>query len=134
MDKSYSPKGSTAPFVDANTAIFISLDKTDLVNKAHMNDTIHIIDYLVNVGGSPRHSLTFNGYNNDPRDVWNIPECVAFCKRVMIEVPRFLRLVDVSTFRVLLLSTAVHVNGEWRVNSAWASVLPDYQRYTISRK
>jgi len=120
--------------VNPNDAVFIIVDKADMSDRKKMREVYLTCELVSVAGGPPRHQLLFHGYDEDPRPVYHIPECIAVCQRIMLDVPGFLKVAGKDTFGVLLLSTAVQKGDEWVVNPAWASVLPDYDKYVLDRK
>jgi hypothetical protein len=120
--------------IDKGTAVFLVVNKVDFPHKDRLNDTIALCEELASIGGLPRHSLSFDGYLDDTREVWEIPECVAFFYRVLREVPHFLKVADKDTFASILYATAVKEGNKWKVNPAWAPVLPNYEKIDLQRE
>lgn len=119
--------------IDKNTAAFLILAKQDLSDKKKMREFYKTCELLALAGGPPRHELMFDGYNDDPRRIYQIPECLAVCNRIMTDVPQFIKVASDTTFTVLLNATAVKKQGTWIVNPAWATVLPNYKSIVVTR-
>jgi hypothetical protein len=119
--------------IQPNDAVFLILPKQDLGNKEKMQDVFKSIELIIQAGGQPRHQLMFDGYNDDPRRIYQIPEAVAVCQRIMLETPAFIKFVGAETFTTLLMCTSIKRSGKWVVNPAWATVLPDYDQYELGR-
>ena len=120
--------------IKSNDAVFIIVDKSDMMDHNKMQDIYFTCEVVSRAGGKPRHQLMFHGYNDDPRPVYHIPECVAVCQRIMLDIPQFIKVVANDTFVTLLMSTAIQKDGKWVVNPTWAPVLPDYAEYVLVRK
>jgi hypothetical protein len=120
--------------IDKNTAVLLVINKDDFPFQNRLNESIVMLEDLAQIGGVPRHSLTFDGYGDDPREVWEIPECIAFFFRILREVPQFLRVADADTFATILYGTAIKEDGKWKVNPAWAPILPNYEKINLQRK
>ena len=119
--------------IDKNTAALMILAKEDLTNKERMQEFYKNCEMLAAAGGAPRHELMFDGYNEDPRRIYQIPECAAVCQRIMMDIPQLIKVVSQTTFAVLLNSTAVKRHGRWVVNPAWAPVVPNYKSFVLIR-
>lgn len=112
--------------IDADTVLYMVVDQADLVNPAHMEAIFATFEQAIAAGGPARHNLSFHGYERDAREVWEIPECVDVCHRVLAECPGLLKVLDEGSRAVLLFATArrAPVLG-WKVNPAWRTVLGD---------
>lgn len=114
-------------------AIFLILHRVDLENRPKMQQFYVAVEMLAKAGGVPRHQLMFDGYNQDPRRIYQIPEAVAVCQRIMMETPSFIKVVGNDTLATLLMCTAVKKDDKWVPNPAWATVMPDVDKYELGR-
>lgn len=87
------------------------------------DDPMLTLKKLARESNKPNHNFLFHGYDEDPREVKDIPECQVFCKRVMRECPEFINVATEHTVAVLLYGTALRLfNGECQIHPAWEAV------------
>lgn len=72
-----------------------SLEKTDI--KAIRNYFIYSHVYQYN-----ELVLTFDGYDLDKREIWEIPETILFFKKLINEVPRCLPYLFIETLAIII--------------------------------
>jgi hypothetical protein len=67
------------------------------VNNFHMG----AVKVLAALPGKWALSFSFDGYNEDPREVWEIPEIVAYVRQALEKHPNFLSKLDQESRGVL---------------------------------
>lgn len=123
--------------MDSGTFYILQIERGELLKKKsdHIEEVIRIFKTLAKTQVGEHSAFLFHGYDDDPREVWDIPECQKFCLRVMKEIPEYFEVADTLTKSVLLHCTAVKApDGVWRANPGWASVLPEWAHMTMASK
>lgn len=119
---------------------FMKVGHIVLANERHMlennapelTQTIEVCKMLVKQRKEECLTLTFLGYDDDPRDLWHFNEVNTFCYRIMEEVPKVYNLCDSVTKSLLLYCTAKKDSkGQWRANAGWAGIVPNYQKLLL---
>lgn len=70
----------------------------EIINNNFIEYLISFYNAILNSkkGRSCRYIITTNAYDNDPREVYQIPEYVNFMRNVMNEIPALLSLIDLQ--------------------------------------
>lgn len=109
-----------------------ALEHKDPEWQKHLGETILAFRILARTKSKQCCAFLFHGYDDDPREVWQIRECRAFCKRVMEQVPEYYHIADNLTRSVLLHATAVKKDDGWHVNAGWQHVEPKWRHIQLT--
>lgn len=114
--------------------VILALERGDLVRGLTEREWADFKTIVTGAeAGKRKYLLTFHGYDDDPRDVWQFKEVTDFCLRVMRECPALYAVGDDTTRTVLLYATSLRLfTGERMANPGWASVEPNLNQIRLT--
>ena len=116
---------------DYNSGIVICVID-EIINNSFIEYLISFYNAILDSkkGKSCRYLITTNAYDNDPREVYQIPEYVSFMQNTMNEIPALLSLLDLqaNSWLINMLCADEASRANKKVNLSWESI------FTLGRR
>ena len=116
---------------DYNSAIVICVTE-DIINNNFVKYLTSFYNAILDSkkGKSCRYIISTNAYDNDRREVYQIPEYVSFMQNAMREIPALLSLLDLQAngWLINMLCADEASRASKKVNLSWESI------FTLGRR
>ena len=116
---------------DYNSAIVICVTE-DIINNNFVKYLTSFYNAILDSkkGKSCRYIISTNAYDNDRREVYQIPEYVSFMQNAMREIPALLSLLDLqaNSWLINMLCADEASRASKKVNLSWESI------FTLGRR